>query len=410
MTSIASFFRKTPVDRLRHYFTQIPFTSLPPIDWGKPEPEVIDPLIMAVDSMSPQDRQRIILDAGRVAALADEPGQNALHNVVRNRAVFDTLAGANNRSLWVFLNEPERFRMAEEVRYNDERRRGRMWSGFEVEKHRDIRKDPACLSAFSAAIRDRFDTPHVQVDVFDRHRVIFDDQECDLVQVAIYREGRAEDMLSFGDDTKIRRDIVYPVFEAALTYQPATGVVEVVAGSRKDRVDLTRLMAEHLLGIDFEEKHVPFREYDLCVLLKPYSFPTDPEDDIESVKVRELRLMEAGEPGERIELLSPKDARRSIWDMARHRIGLGAYAEGTSAFPSEFSREVSDWAVTRAVINVRFRPAAGGGRGKSLTLTVTMPHGCDLKDMTPHERLIGEKYLRRWNILKEDADARHHAG
>lgn len=410
MTSIASFFRKTPIDRLQHYFTQFPFTSLPPIDWNKPEPEVIEPLIKAVDSMSPEDRQRVVLDAGRVAALADEPGQNALHNVVRNRAVFDTLEGANNRSLWVFLNEPERFRMAEEVRYNDERRRGRMWSGFEVEKHRDIRKDPTSLSAFTAAIRERFDTANVQVDVFDRHRVILDDQECDLVQIAIYREGRAEDMLSFGDDTKIRRNVVYPVFEGAMTYEPATGVVEVVAGSRKDRVDLTRLMAKHLLGIDFEEKHLSLRAYDLSVLLKPYSFPTDPEDGIESVTMRELRVIDSGEPGERIDLLSPKDARRTIWDMARHRIGLGEGAAGASAFPSEFSGEVPDWAITRAVINVRFRPTAEGGRGKSLTLTVTMPHGCDLKDMTPHERLIGEKYLRRWNILKEEADARHLIG
>jgi hypothetical protein len=38
-----------------------------------------------------------------------------------------------------------------------------------------------------------------------------------------------------------------------------------------------------------------------------------------------------------------------------------------------------------------------------------MPHGCDLKDMTPQERLIGEKYLRRWGILQEETDARHHA-
>jgi hypothetical protein len=33
-----------------------------------------------------------------------------------------------------------------------------------------------------------------------------------------------------------------------------------------------------------------------------------------------------------------------------------------------------------------------------------MPHGCSLKDMTPHERLIGEKYLRRWGILTDTAD------
>ena len=89
MTSIAAFFRKTPVDRLQDYFTQLPFTSLPPIDWSKPELEVIEPLIQAVDAMSDAERQRVVLDAARVATLATEPGQTALRSVVRDRAGFD---------------------------------------------------------------------------------------------------------------------------------------------------------------------------------------------------------------------------------------------------------------------------------------------------------------------------------
>ncbi len=129
-----------------------------------------------------------------------------------NRQVFDTLEGANNRSLWVFLNEPDQFRKAEEVRYNDERRRGRSWSGFEVEKDRVVRRDAVSVADFTKAIRERFDTPHVHVDVFDRHRVILDDQECDLVQVAVYREGRPEDMLGFDANSTLSRRIVKPVF------------------------------------------------------------------------------------------------------------------------------------------------------------------------------------------------------
>ena len=260
MTAISAFFRKTPVLRLKEYFTSGGFTSLAPVDWTKPEADVVEPLIKAVDGMTDDERQRVILDAGRVAALADEPGQNALQNVVLNRALFDTLEGANNRSLWVFLNENDRFRLAEEVRYNDERRRGRSWNGFEVEKDRKVRRDPVSVTAFTKAIRDRFDTPHVHVDIFDRHRVILEDQECDLVQVAVYREGRPEDMLGFDANSTLSRRIVKPVFEAALTYEADTGVIEVVANTLEDRRDLTAYMARDLLGIDFEEKHIPFRE------------------------------------------------------------------------------------------------------------------------------------------------------
>jgi len=404
MTAITAFLRKTPITRLKDYFTAGEFTSLPPIDWAKPEPEVVEPLVKAVDGMSEDEKQRVILDAGRVAALADEPGQNALQNVVQNRAFFDTLEGANNRSLWVFLKEPDRFRLAEEVRYNDERRRGRSWSGFEVETDCTVRRDPISVAAFTKAIRDRFETPHVHVDIFDRHRIILDDQECDLVQVAVYREGRPEDMLGFDAKSKLRRRIVKPVFEAALTYEAETGVIEVVANTLEDRKDLTAFMARDLLGIDFKEKHIPLREYDLSMLLKPFDFPTDPEDGIMSVTVKEIRLMDVSAPEERVTLEAMSGAKRTVWEMADDFFLSGGYPKLASGHETIGRMSSPGWIITRARFTIKFHPGPEGGRGKSLTLTVTMPHGCNLKDMTPHERLIGEKYLRRWGILTDTAD------
>ena len=46
-------------------------------------------------------------------------------------------------------------------------------------------------------------------------------------------------------------------------------------------------------------------------------------------------------------------------------------------------------------------PGKGSGRGKTLPLTITMPHGCNLKDQTEEERMIGDKYLRRWGIVQD---------
>ncbi|MDP2740852.1 MAG: hypothetical protein Q8O82_19615 [Pseudorhodobacter sp.] len=402
MTAIAAFLRKTPVTRLQDYFTAGGFTSLSPIDWTMPESDVVEPLIKAIDSMSDDEKQRVVLDAGRVAALADEPGQNALQNIVLNRAVFDILEGANNRSLWVFLKEPDRFRLAEEVRYNDERRRTRSWSGFGVDADLEVKKDPISLAAFTGAIRARFETPNVHVDIFDRHRVILEGEECELVQVAVYREGRPEDMLGFDANSTLSRRIVKPVFEAALTYEAATGVIEVVAKTREDRIDLTRFMARDLLGITLTEgQTLPLREYDLSMLLRPFDFPTDPADGIDSVTIRELRLMDLGDAKERITLESMSGADRTIWQMAEHRIGLDI---GSGALVFGHVGDVPEWVVTRARFTIKFHPGASGGRGKSLALTVTMPHGCNLKDMTPQERLIGEKYLRLWGILKDDND------
>lgn len=55
-------------------------------------------------------------------------------------------------------------------------------------------------------------------------------------------------------------------------------------------------------------------------------------------------------------------------------------------------------------LTIRFHPEAGSGRGKVLPMTITMPHGCDLKDRTERERMIGDKYLRRWGIVRDIQD------
>jgi hypothetical protein len=58
--------------------------------------------------------------------------------------------------------------------------------------------------------------------------------------------------------------------------------------------------------------------------------------------------------------------------------------------------------ITRAKIAVKLARRPGGDRRRTLTLSITWPHGCDLKDRTATEQMIGEKYLRRWGILVDD--------
>ena len=68
MTAIAAFLRKTPITRLQDYFTAAGFISLAPVDWTRPESEVVEPLIKAVDAMTDTEKQRVVMNAGQVAA------------------------------------------------------------------------------------------------------------------------------------------------------------------------------------------------------------------------------------------------------------------------------------------------------------------------------------------------------
>ena len=319
--------------------------------------------------------------------MADEAGQAAIYSIAKAPDRLDALQNAHDRALWMFLNDTAGFRHAEEVRFTDERRRGRMWDGFIGEPNLVLQRDAASVDAFKAAIRDRFQSNNVHVDIFDRHRPTFEGADCALVQATVYREGRPDDFLEFVNGALDRRPR-RPVFEAAITYEPATGVIEVVANDRESREDLVRLFARDLLATEFGEERLPLREYDLDVLEQPFAFPTDAGDGIESVRVNHLRLMPIDGVGERVTLECMRQATQSIWQMAQERFGANNPLLG-------------GWVVTQAKLTIRFRPEKGSGRGKTLPLTITMPHGCDLKDRTERERMIGDKYLRRWGIVRD---------
>jgi hypothetical protein len=391
MASITSFFRKTPVPSLKAYFATKLFTLPATVTWTGTDSDVVDTLIAALDTFSEADREALILEITRIMALADEPGQNALLAVVSDRVAFDTIEGGHNRALWVLMNEHANFQLAEDVRYNDEKRRGRMWQGFVVEKYKPVRKDQVSRDALTAEIQKKFNTSNVHVDVFDRYRVTLDGASHQLVQVAVYREGRPDDALGFDSAGKLQRHLVKPVYEASLTYEPSEGVIEVVAGDKDVRMAMASMMGRTLMDIDFKGEILPAREYDLGVLMEPFDFPTDPrapaDQVVEKVQVRELRFQPLDRNGQRVTLECDGLGGETIWDMADNHIAQAAQRR-------------ADWVITRARLVVKFVPYGKSRRARSLNLTITVPHGCNLKGMTPAERLVGEKYLRDWGILK----------
>ena len=316
MTALSAFLRKTPGEALREYFDR-PEIGLPTeFDWSVPEAELSRPLLGAIEKMSRVQRDRISNDAERVHALSDEPGQAAIYSVAEDPAFLDGLANPHARSLWMFLNAQDRFRHAEEVRFTEDRRRGRMWAGYMTDAGCVVQRDASARHAFISAIKEFSGAAHAHVDIFDRVRTTHEGDECDLVQVTIYREGRPDDLLRFDDKGSLVRQAYRPVFEAAVTYEPATGGIEVIANDKATRGEIVKATVTHLLGIEFKENRLPLRCYDLSVLLTPYDFPVDPEDGIEGVEVRELRLMPIDDSSRRVTLENMARADGTIWSMA----------------------------------------------------------------------------------------------
>lgn len=387
MLTVASFIRSTPPTSLRSYFTTLTAPLPEEVPWEGPADAVAAPLLRAVDAMDEADRLRLMNDAERVGAMADEPGQAALYAVYARHDLLDGMENGHARALWVFLNQPEAFRHAEEVRYADEKRYGRMWDGFAGQPGLAVARAGAAVAAFRRAVAERFGSPNVEVEICDRSRPALEGAGAALVQAAVYREGRAGDVLEFVDGSLARR-ARRPVIEAALTYEPATGAIEVVAAARETREELVRLFAEHLLGAAFPGERLPIRHYTLDHLRRPFDFPTDPEDNIESVRVTLMRLMPYDTQGERITLECMRGAEASIWQVAEARL-------------RDQEHGIEGYMLTKVRFTIRFRAVPGVRGGRTLPVTISMPKGCDLKDRTERERLIGEKYLRRWRLLRD---------
>jgi hypothetical protein len=113
--TVPDFLRSTP--SLRAYFTAIKAALPPDVVWEGAANEVVPPLLRAVDGMDDAARLRVMNDADRVGAMANEAGEAALYAVAKDPACLDALENSHARALWMFLNDVAGFNHAEEVRY-----------------------------------------------------------------------------------------------------------------------------------------------------------------------------------------------------------------------------------------------------------------------------------------------------
>ena len=353
-----------------------------------PDDDHARPLLRAVDELTHEDHARLTVNADRVDEMAIEVGRAALLSVVKDRLLVQELDNDHERSLWVFLNEPESFRRAEEIRYTDEHRQGAMWTAYHGPPDLIPNRSDASLEAFRQAALKRLDSVDAYCEIYRRTRANFAGPDSELYQLTLYHDDAPTTYLEFQDQRLVRRHR-RPVVEVSITYEPARGVIEVVTSGGKDRDELARLFADTILRWEVETKRIPLRRYDLSPLLQCFEFLWDPDDRIESVGVVLLRLQRISTDPRRLTLECPRRADGTVWDQAREELrdGDDLVAAGYNA--------------TQAQLSIKFLPEAGRRQGKTLVLKITGLHGCNLKSCTEQERLIGEKYLRRWGLLVE---------
>lgn len=388
MPAVRKFIRHSSPNGLRDYFDHQGIEILD-IDWDQESSTVIKQVLRSVENLSKDQMARLKVDAERVGQMTDELGQQSLLAMVKDKASFKALASHYDRSRWVYLKEPVTFRHAEDVRYADRYRgKDRSWRPFDAPKGRPIASDGKSLSCFKQKIHEHFQLGEkVLIEMFERTRTDRDGQDHELVQVMIYQEGLPHsDLVIEGEDlvSSIRR----PVREQALTYAPSTGVLEVVASTKEHRAFIAEAFADVLLNTPRSIQALPVRRFDLSVLRQARHFDTDPDDRIAEVKVLMMRMQSEKQKG-KIVLDVPSNSTLSLYEYASQELGQNNPLKSAA------------YTATQAKLWIRFHPDPGSTKGKRLPVGITYPDGCDLSRRTEKERLIRDKYLKRWGLIQD---------
>ncbi|CAH0992164.1 hypothetical protein SIN8267_02280 [Sinobacterium norvegicum] len=388
MPIVRNFIRHSSAQGLHEYFTNKNI-AVSGVDWSQDQATVASNVIQLLDHLPAEDQARLRIDAERINQMADEIGQAALLSAVTNTSQLSQMESALERSRWVYLHEPDRFRHAEDIRYADQYRHGRNWSGYQLPPSLPLHTDQVSLNTFKEKMKSLFGLgDKVKVELFDRSLLDDDGNDVDVVQVMIYQEGLPDAYLEFEGDEDIVSRIRRPVSEHAITYSPDSGTMEIVAAKRERREEIAKSFTEDLLKQTVEADKVPLRQYCLDPLLNGHGLDWDLDDHIDSVQLVMLKLKDLSGDG-RIQIEVPAKNEVNFHDYCREHF-------------SDFNPLTSkSFAPIQAVISIRFQPEQGSNRKKVLPVKISLPNGCDLRSRTERERLIGEKYLKQWGLVRE---------
>ncbi len=386
--TVASVIRKTPIATLRTYFDARRIDLSGSINWQDDRTPSAQRLIKAVGNLKDGSHEIIAMDFNRIQGMSDEAGQASIAGVVQDPNVLHSFENSYDRAMWLFLKDENSFKRAEEVRFAEHYRQGQKWDGFVGPKGMAVNDDDERRQELETRICEMFMSMNALVDVYKRLRAGSDKSSSLITQVVIYREGFPDSVMEF-EQGSLERKPRRPVLEAVLTYDSKSGDIEVVGLDTKDRPRLVRLFAQIMLGQGIIGMRVPLRQYDLSSLVVQRTFQTDREDGIASVKVIALKIHLHACPG--------------VWFMLGKKRNDDANIYEYSDDPSRGGHILrqADVEIVYAKLAVRFRPDRETRSGKSITLGITLPNGCDLKGRTEKERLICEKYLSLWGLVKE---------
>jgi hypothetical protein len=342
--------------------------------------------LKAVGDLGEQERIQLLADIDRISGMADEVGQAALMALPDWRDRLVRIDGAHQRAHWLYVQSRDAFRQAEEIRYADENQNAqRLWDGFVGPRLLELKNDPLIVDQFKEALKGLLGAGRLYVEIFGRVRNRSGEPDREIKQITVYSEDGPVDEVVF-TAVGVKNQARKPIRETAITYEPGSGTIEVVGRVKALREQVASLFAEKLLGVDLSGERLRPRRVDLSPLLEPITFAVEPQDGIARVKLTKIVVSALDSSlTEAFEVPFADDG--TLHEVLHDRYGT----------ENPLRNQSRPW---MARIEFQFEADPGRKRGKKINVVLCLPTKCNLRGKTEKERLLLNRYLKAWGLLR----------
>jgi hypothetical protein len=378
------FLRQVPNPLIKVFFDRR--GELADLKWDGLEEMDVDPIFEAWQELPETSRNDVERWFRAIADLATTEGLQALveegqFHGVDLTAPLGKLKGLHEKAFWVYLNQERIFTSAGRLNRADHLN-GRYWKRrLLLAKTPDISHPTrkALAEAISQYYREEQGRgEHCTVEVYLRREK--------LHYFFAYPADYADTVIIYTDTGSFKRQLQKAAFEVIFAYNESSGALDLfIQGDKKIRREMEVLFSRLILEEELSAEEPDESPFDLNGLrCRDFDFPTDPEDRIQEVRVKALRLS----------LVGPGFGRISFESDARTRRGDIYELMDKALNHQRLNSETVN--VTQATMQVTFSTS---GRPKTITFQISYPDGCNLKDKPEHLKI--KEYLKRWGIARE---------
>ena len=362
--------------------------SLP---WERLGPGEIRPIVDQWETLGDSKRP-VQIALQEISELADSRGLRLLIDELRDQhpkrldefANYKSLA---DKALLVYLEFPKVFEQSAIFHRTESLRNGQFANRWNSMPKCPLQVNEDKLDQLRQALRRYYWKRELRGEVCEVHHYR---RLGDTDFFFAYLPDWPDKLLAFDSEGQLTPRQESFAFNNVFVFDPKDGSVELIAkGGLRVQQQLRKAFCKSLLDIDVDEDEPIRQAYELDHLIdESFTFDTEPKDNIGAVRTTRIRLV-PDMPVAGLEYIELK---------FRSGVSRAQVLEAINHCIEAYDLSRTSIRVKQVAFRIDFI-AAPSKPARRLSFKVHLPNTCDLKSMDDDDRMLGERYLRRWGVM-----------